>query len=529
MNIDSDTRAYVIGGGIASLSCAVYLLQEGKLRGEQVTVLYGTHKLAGSLDAQVLKEKGGYVMRGIRMFEEKSYTCTFDLMSRIPSVDSPEKTLRDEFVEHNEKNGTYLKSRLVRKGEAVGQRKLSLPFKDRLRLLTLPYKPEVSIEHLALNDYFSPDFFSSNFWYEFCTVFAFERWHSLIEFRRYFMRFIHDFPRIDTLEDVELTPYNQYESLVGPVVEWLKSKGVIFEEGVQVTDFDFVEDDKGMLEVRVLHTIRGGEQGEIQVAEKDFVFTTLGSMTASSNVGSMHEAPQLKINDKSIAWTLWNNISKKHSGLGNPEIFNAHVEKSKWISFTVTLRDDKLIRLLEKYFDSDVTNFGGVSLISSNWFVSIVTTRMPHFKDQEEGVHFCWGYGLYPDKVGNYVQKKMSECTGEEILTEVMYHLGFIDELEAVKEHAVCIPCMTPFVTSQFLPRGVTDRPQVVPEFSKNFAFLGQYCEIPKDVVFTVDYSVRSAQTAVYTLLGLDKKVTPIYKGLHHVSVIFNALRTLFR
>jgi len=58
-------------------------------------------------------------------------------------------------------------------------------------------------------------------------------------------------------------------------------------------------------------------------------------------------------------------------------------------------------------------------------------------------------------------------------------------------------------------------------------AFVGQFCEIPDDVVFTVEYSVRAAQTAVYSLLGLNKPVSPLYKGQYDIGVDFNALKTL--
>ena len=86
---------------------------------------------------------------------------------------------------------------------------------------------------------------------------------------------------------------------------------------------------------------------------------------------------------------------------------------------------------------------------------------------------------------------------------------------------------MMPFITSQFLPRSKGDRPQVIPEGSKNLAFVGQYCELPDDVVFTVEYSVRSAQTAVYSLLGLEKEPPPVYKGQYDPRVLLKAFMAL--
>jgi len=96
-----------------------------------------------------------------------------------------------------------------------------------------------------------------------------------------------------------------------------------------------------------------------------------------------------------------------------------------------------------------------------------------------------------------------------------------------VLKTSICIPCMLPFITSQFLVRGKTDRPPVIPEESVNLAFIGQYCEIPEDVVFTVEYSIRSAQIAVFSLLKLDKAVSPLYKGQHNVHVLVNSVKAM--
>jgi oleate hydratase len=140
-----------------------------------------------------------------------------------------------------------------------------------------------------------------------------------------------------------------------------------------------------------------------------------------------------------------------------------------------------------------------------------------------------WGYGLYYDQPGNFVKKPMSACTGREILEEVLGHLHFDDDKDAILAASTVIPCVMPYITSQFLVRKAGDRPRVIPEGSTNLAFLGQYAEQPDDVVFTVEYSIRSAQTAVYTLLGLDLKVPPVYKGARDPRVVFAALETLHR
>ena len=91
------------------------------------------------------------------------------------------------------------------------------------------------------------------------------------------------------------------------------------------------------------------------------------------------------------------------------------------------------------------------------------------------------------------------------------------------------VPCLMPYVTSQFLARRRDDRPKVVPEGSVNLAFIGQFAEVPDDVVFTVEYSVRTAWTAVAQLLKLDKHPPAVYKGHHDPHVLAAALETMHR
>lgn len=528
MSADKKAKVYLVGGGIASLSAAVYLIQDGHMKGENIRIFDESKRLGGSLDAQNLPNVEGYVMRGIRMFEEKAFTATFDLMSHVPSLDIPGKTLKEEFSDFNKKSRSYSKARLLRDGKAIDARPLQLSMRDRLDLIGLLLRSESSLEDRDIQGYFTPAFFTSNFWYEFCTVFAFQPWHSLMEFRRYFIRFMQGFPSIDTLEDIEISPYNQYEFLVLPIVDWLEKQGVSFVTNTKVIDVEFKERQNDKMVSRI-HYAQDGERGEIIVDEHDHVFITLGSIVANSAIGSMTKAPVVDRNKKNASWTLWERIAKGRPEFGMPSVFDVRRERSGWTSFTITFRDPLFFKLIEKFVHRKVTTYGGVNLIDSNWLMSIVLTYKPYFLDQPDTVDLCWGYGLRSDAVGNFVNKKMSECTGEEILTELVYHLGFEEHLTEILGSAVCIPCAMPYIASVFLPRKMTDRPAVIPKRSINFAFLGQYCEIPGDTVFTMEYSIRSAQIAVYSLCKINKKPSPVYKGTHHIRVLYNALKTIMR
>lgn len=519
-------QAYFIGGGIAALAGAAFLIRDGHMPGANIHILEELKISGGGLDG-VGSPETGYVIRGGRMLNDETYECTWDLLKTIPSLQDPDRSVRDEIVAFNRKIRTRARARLVDgNGAIVDVSSMGFSNQDRLELAKLMAVPEDSLGPARINQWFGPAFFTTNFWYMWATTFAFQPWHSLIEFKRYLHRFIHEFPRIHTLAGVRRTPYNQYDSLVLPLLKWLKAHGVRLEMSTRVEDLDF-KPSKTEYTVTRLHCTRDGERREIAIHPGDLVFVTNGSMVEGSSLGSMSAPP--RPDGKGSSWRLWENIANKQPGLGDPGVFADHIPESLWESFTVTCHDPAFFQLMEDFSGNPPGTGALVTFKESNWLMSIVLAYQPHFINQPEDVRVFWGYGLFPNEPGNFVQKKMTECSGAEILTELCSQLRFTAQLPLILKTANCIPCLMPFITSQFLARSRQDRPPVVPPGSTNLAFIGQFCEIPDDVVFTVEYSVRSAQTAVYTLLGLDKEIPPIYPGQFDVRVLFDSFIAMFR
>lgn len=529
MKVDrSNTKAYLVGGGIASLASAIYLIRDAGVSGENIFVLEESAGLGGSLDAKKLSSGDGYVMRGFRMLEEKIYSSMYKLFSDISSLDDPKKSLKDELFVFNKKVKTRAKARLIEDGKVIISKKLGLSMKDRLALLNLLICSDASLEGLRVDEYFSPAFFKSNFYFEFGTTFSFQPWSSMAEFRLYILRFLHDCPVVYTGECIRTTQYNQYESMIVPIVDWLKKQKVNFMPETHVVDLDFLKDENKKT-VQAVYYINEGVRKQFNVSKDDFVFVTLGSMTADSSMGFMNTAPEIHSPKDSNAWELWKNLANKYSDLGNPSAFISDTEKSKWVSFTLTNRDSQFFDLMEKLTGNKPGTGGLVTLSSSNWLITLGIPYQPHFANQPDNWTVSWGYGLFPNKKGNFVKKKMDECTGEEILREMLMHLKFDEQMEHIVSHSTCIPVLMPYITSQFLPRKANDRPLVVPKGSTNLALIGQYSELTRGIVFTVENSIRSAQVAVYTLLGVKKKVTPIYKDKHIFKVLYNAVKTALR
>ena len=520
-----ETKVYLIGSGIASLASAFYLERDAGVPAENIVILEKDAIAGGALDGTGDVEKG-FVVRGGRM-HEKHYECYWDLLSNIPSLENPEVSVTEESMEFNERFVSNGQARLLKDGKKLDVSSYGLSFSQQKDFLKLTFVSEASLGDKRIEDWFDHDFFETKFWYIWTSMFAFQKWSSLAEMRRYMKRFIHLVDGLYRLGGVLRTKYNQYDSVVRPMRKYLEEKGVRFEMGKEVVDIDF-EISADEKRASVLH-LKSGD--EIVVGKEDFVFFINGSITESTDNGTWDTPPKLKGLESSGSWALWKKIAQKDEAFGNPSPFCDNIDLQKWYSFTATMKDSTFHDYMEN-FSGNVDGTGGlVTMTDSNWFMSIVIARQPHFPNQPKDVKIFWGYGLYPDRKGNFVNKTMAECSGAEILEELYYHLKIQDLMKPVTEAGKvnCIPVAMPFVDSLFMPRKLGDRPDVVPKGSKNFAFLGQFAEAPKDCVFTVEYSVRTAQMAVYGLFETDKEVHPMYDSAHNPKYLLGALSAISR
>jgi oleate hydratase len=521
-----EPKAYLVGGGIASLAAAVFLIRDGKFAGSSISIFESRETLGGSLDASGSPDTG-YIVRGGRMFNTPAYECTYQLLESIGSPTDATASLRDEMQTFTQQHRTHSHSRLVRNRARVDTSSMGFGHRDRLALTELIMMSEASTEGRRIDNYFSPSFFETNFWFMWATMFAFEPWHSLTEFKRYVHRFLHEFHRIDTLAGVDRTRFNQYDSLVEPIAAWLEERGVNLIRGVTVTDLATCSSNASKYVSGITYVSKASSDS-IAVSGDDLVFVTNGSMTAASTTGSMI-SPAPSDARPSSDWLLWETLAAKSPDFGNPHTFNGHIEQSKWMSFTVTLHSPLLFTLMERFTGNTAGTGGLVTFTDSKWLMSVVLPHQPYFQDQPADVWVFWGYALFVDRAGNAVPKPMQDCNGEEILRELLAQLPFDADAPAIIQSATCIPCMMPYITSQFLVRTAGDRPRVLPQGWANLAFVGQFCEIADDVVFTVDYSVRGAQMAVYGLLGIDREIPPIYKGERDPRVLLQSLTTLLK
>jgi oleate hydratase len=522
-----DSQVYLVGGGIASLSAAAFLIRDTGRSGETIHILEQLTLAGGSMDGGPAAG-GGFVTRGGRMFEEEHYVCLWDLLADIPSLEDPDVSVRAEFLSFNQDHPTLARARiLLADGSTADASDLGLDTHARVAMAHLLSSPEYLIGTRRIDDYFNDAFFASNFWCLWRTTFAFQTWHSAIELKRYFLCFIQEFDRIHTLAGVRRSKYNQYDSVIRPIQRWLQNQGVQTHYGVTVTDIDF--DEAGARRASRLQLVNdNGNPQTIGLAEDDYVFVTLGSMTSDTSYGDDTTAPELIRDKRDGAWRLWDTIAPKAGDFGRPNTFTGNIEQTKWESFTLTMTGRMLLDRIEQRTGNVAGEGALMTWKDSGWLLSIVIPAQPHFAEQPLDSYTLWGYGLFGDRPGDYVATTLDDAAGTEILDELLGHLGVDDIADEVRATTQVTTVQMPYIDSQFQPRVVEDRPLVVPDGAENYAFLGQFVEIPEGVVFTVEYSVRGAMMAVHHHFEVDRPIPAMYRGLADVKVARSALRTAF-
>lgn len=522
--------AYIIGSGLAALTAACYLVRDGQMNGERVHILEKEPIPGGACDGY-LYENLGYVMRGGREMDNH-FEVMWDLFRSIPSIETEGVSVLDEYYWLNKKDPNYslMRATTNRGEDAHTDGKFGLSDKGAIEIMELFFTPDEKLYDKRITDVFDDEVLNSNFWLYWRTMFAFENWHSALEMKLYIKRFIHHIGGLPDFKALRFTKYNQYESMILPMIKYLESYNVKFHYNTKVVNVEF--DIKGAKkQASRIEIIAEGKTDYIDLTENDLIFITNGGCVENSSLGSQHApAPFNKEIKAGGGWDMWRKIAAQDSAFGNPDKFCYDPEKSNWMSATVTTLDDRIPPYVENIcnrnpFSGGVVTGGIVTVKDSNWLLSWTFNRQPQFRSQPDGQLVGWVYGLFSDKPGNFIKKTMRECTGKEICMEWLYHLGVpVDQIEDMAENSAnTIPCMMPYITAFFMPRSAGDRPSVVPEGAVNFAFLGQFAETKRDTIFTTEYSMRTGMEAVYTLLNIDRGVPEVWGSVFDIRDLLNA------
>ena len=522
--------AYLIGSGLASLSAACFLVRDAKMPGSHIHIFEKNSIPGGALDGDQITNVG-YVMRGGREMDNH-FECMWDLFRSIPSIETEGISILDEYYWLNKKDPNYSLCRATLKQgkDANTENKFGLSDKGAMEIMKLFMTSDEKLENVKMTEIFDNEVFGTNFWMYWRTMFAFKDDQSALEMKRYMQRYIHHIGGLPDFTALRFTKYNQYESMVLPMIQYLQNHDVQFHYNTQVMNviFDIGPETKTAKTIVIQYD---GQAENIDLTEDDFVFYTNGSNVENSTYGSQTKASGMdgEIHEGGT-FDLWRKIAKQDASFGRPDKFCTDPEDSNWVSATVNTLDEKILPYIQKICKRDplsgkVVTGGIVTVTDSNWLLSWTINRQPQYRNQPKGQVLVWLYGMFSDRPGDFIKKSMRDCTGMEICEEWLYHLGVPENQieDLAKDSANTIPVMMPFASAYFQPREAGDRPNVVPDGCVNFAFIGNFAETPRDTVFTTEYSIRTAMEAVYTLLNVDRGVPEVWGSVYDVRDLLNA------
>ena len=526
--------AYIIGTGLAGLSAAFYLVRDGQMKGEHIHLLEKLDLAGGSCDGRKDVTKGFYMRGGREM--DNHFECMWDMFRSVPSIETPNVSVLDEYYWLNKHDPNYSLCRAtINCGEDAHTDKMfKLDRKSAIALSKLFITPEKDLENKKISDVLPDSFWETNFWLYWQTMFAFQKWSSALEMKRYLCRYVHHIDGLPDFSALRFTKYNQYESMILPLTKYLESNGVKIEYGIDVKNVIFESKQNKKVATQIIYENKGLEK-TIDLIEDDLVFITNGCCTDTSCYGDQNNAPDLsKIkNGNGESWDLWKNIASQASNgeFGNPDKFCGNVDLTNWMSATIEVSDENIIKHIIDICKRDprkgkVTTGGIVTVKDSteNWYLSWTINRQPQFKSQNKNSILVWVYALSTNKPGNFIEKAMKTCTGKEICEEWLYHIGIpTNEIEKYADKCNTTTCYMPYINAFFQPREEKDRPLVVPKESINFAFVGQFAETPRDTIFTTEYSIRTGMEAVYTLLKVDRAVPEVWGSKYDVRELLKA------
>ena len=526
--------AYIIGTGLAGLSAAFYLVRDGQMKGEHIHLLEKLDLAGGSCDGRKDVTKGFYMRGGREM--DNHFECMWDMFRSVPSIETPNVSVLDEYYWLNKHDPNYSLCRAtINCGEDAHTDKMfKLDRKSAIALSKLFITPEKNLENKKISDVLPDSFWETNFWLYWQTMFAFQKWSSALEMKRYLCRYVHHIDGLPDFSALRFTKYNQYESMILPLTKYLESNGVKIEYGIDVKNVIFESRQNKKVATQIIYE-NNGQEKTIDLIEDDLVFITNGCCTDTSCYGDQNNAPDLsKIkNGNGESWDLWKNIASQASNgeFGNPDKFCGNVDLTNWMSATIEVSDENIIKHIINICKRDprkgkVTTGGIVTVKDSteNWYLSWTINRQPQFKSQNKNSILVWVYALNTNKPGNFIEKAIKTCTGKEICEEWLYHIGIpTNEIEKYADKCNTTTCYMPYINAFFQPREEKDRPLVVPKESINFAFVGQFAETPRDTIFTTEYSIRTGMEAVYTLLKVDRAVPEVWGSKYDVRELLKA------
>ena len=184
-------KAHIVGGGFGGLAAAALLIRNAEVPGADITIYEADERLGGGFFL------GGSAVTGYNLpgsVFDKEFRCTFDLLKSIPSARDPSISVTEDFFAFNLGEPYHDRAHIFdRNGRIVHGPRFGLGLGDGLSLARVLLTPETMLDGRRIEEFFSKQFFSTEFWFLWSTIMGSLPQHSAIEFRRYMNRFLYLF------------------------------------------------------------------------------------------------------------------------------------------------------------------------------------------------------------------------------------------------------------------------------------------------------------------------------------------------
>ena len=219
--------------------------------------------------------------------------------------------------------------------------------------------------------------------------------------KRYLCRYVHHIDGLPDFSALRFTKYNQYESMILPLVKYLENHGVQIEYGMDVKNVIIQTEGDKKIAKQILY-VKDGKEQSIDLIEDDLVFITNGCCTDTSCYGDQTHAPDLSVihNGCGESWDMWKAIAAQaeHGEFGNPDVFCSNIDATNWMSATVATSNEEIIRHIMNVCKRDprsgkVTTGGIVTVKDStnNWYLSWTINRQ-HSSSPRIRAWFWYGF-----------------------------------------------------------------------------------------------------------------------------------------
>ncbi len=479
-------NAYITGGGLSAFASALYLIRDCGLNPSNVHVLSNGSYNRGN-------EKTGYICGRNKITDEKNSMNLFDLLKDVNSLDVPDLTVCDEILNIYRSNPNARRVAFIDEDKNVGDISDVLLDKTlRSTIISLLRTKREKLRSATIYEAMSADFFNTPFWKLLSAAYGFTSESSAYEFVNCILHMGSNI--CGTMP----SGFDSHEEIIDPLKEHLKQLGADIREAASVTDIDF---ENGKAEA--VHFTDNGIRKTVYLNDGDICIFPTDEMAECEAFGSFSEpAPKIF----TTPYQLWEKLAMKSEAFNDPSVFFDEFDSQMAEEFTITLSNRLLPELIDKVTCGALGIDGAIILDNSNWKLAICAVPSTHFKNQSDDIAVIWGTASCFERDGKYSGKPMTECSGAEILYELVSCLNLQDAWDDIRETVInVIPCHRKYDRAFISP--VPSKLEIIPTGISNMAVSGDFAESDCGAVFSAEYSVATARAAAYRLMNTKKKM----------------------